>query len=585
MLKPPFEFLGKILDALLFLAFLMAFTSFVAEYGFYLPAGWENFLHRINIYIVWYFVLQFFLKLAFSVSPLQYIKSRWFELLLVVIILFETAVIVNLIGFRLFGKYLQGAPVQQITLIYIILFQVSILFAILGHAVRFNQKIASLKIHPSQILMGSFFIIIVLGTALLMLPRAVTPGNQISFVDALFTATSATCVTGLIVVDTGTYFSHLGQIIILVLIQIGGLGLMTFSSFFAFVLRRSISLKEKSMLKEILNFEEYGLISQLIYKTILFTFILEGMGAVFLFVGLSGTPGSLGEHIYSAIFHSVSAFCNAGFSLYKTSFMAFQQNYLVLFSIMILIVLGGLGFPVLSNLSTFKFLKSPQKSTYLSVQTRIVLSISSLLLIVGALAFFLLEYSNTLSQLSAGDQIVHSLFQSVTARTAGFNTVDIGRITVPMALIFLFLMFIGASPGSTGGGIKTTTFAILTAGVFSVMSGKYRIDMYHKTIPYTVLYRAMVIFFFSILFIFLIVFTLTLTQPFNFTDIVFEVFSAFGTVGLSRGITPELSVMGKIAITLCMFFGRLGALTISLAITTPRTAYHYDYPRENVMVG
>jgi len=582
MYKDRFLPVVKFLNIFLGVISLAAVASLIGEYGFYLSPQTGAWFNRINIFIVWYFVFQALLKIAVSRDPLSYLKARWFDYLLVAVILVETLILVHLAGFEKLGRYLSGQNVSEITRFYIVAFQISFLFTLVTQSVRINQKIAAYRIHPAQVLIGSFFIIILLGTGLLMLPRATLPGNHLSFLDALFTSTSATCVTGLIVVDTGSYFSRFGQVIIMMLIQIGGLGLMTFSSFFALILRRQISLREKSMMKEIMNYENYGIISKLLSTTVLFTFTIELIGFFILYLAMG--PEQSGR-FFSALFHSISAFCNAGFSLYRDNFAGFQFNYVFLSTIMLLIVLGGLGFPVLLNLAGGKFRPQQKKKHALTVQTKLVLLISGILIVLGTVVFVSLESHNVMAGKPWHYKIINGLFQSITTRTAGFNTVNISQITFPVVIFFLFLMFVGASPASTGGGIKTTTFGILTAGVLAVIRRRNRIEMFHKTVPYTVLNRAIVIVLFSIFFVFVVFFVLTITEPFKPMDILFETFSAFGTVGLSRGITPDLSPIGKTVIVVAMFFGRLGALTISLAIATPRDIYHYDYPKENVMVG
>ncbi|MEJ2636943.1 MAG: TrkH family potassium uptake protein [Calditrichia bacterium] len=577
--------LARLLDRLLVVVSLLAVISLVTEYGFDLTPTSLAYIHLTDIIIIWYFILYSVLKLFLSQNRWEYFKSHWFDFVLVVVVFSETAVFVRLTGLDLLGKFISGVEVVQITKIYIVAFQISIILSLVSHAVKFNQKIATLRFHPAQILMGSFFVIIIIGAFLLYLPKAVQPGKTLSFLDALFTSTSATCVTGLIVVDTGRQFSLLGQIIILFLIQVGGLGIMTYASFFALILRRNISLREKSMMREMLNYENMGLISQLLASTVIFTLTMEALGAVFLYWGLGGQGLHFGERIYSAIFHSISAFCNAGFSIYSDSFVQFQGNYIVLLTIATLIIMGGLGFPVLLNLLGMRLSSLGTRGKWLSVQSRMVLGISAVLLIAGTLFYLAAENGSTLAGLSWPQKILNSFFQSVTTRTAGFNSTNIGLITTPTVLFFLLLMFIGASPGSTGGGIKTTTFGILFAGVWSVIRGRNRIEFFRKNIPYMVLNRSLVIVLFSAAFIFIAVMILSFAENMPFLDVVFEVFSAFGTVGLSRGITPFLSSIGKTVIILTMFFGRLGALTISLAITTPKEIYHYDYPSENVMVG
>jgi trk system potassium uptake protein TrkH len=326
-------------------------------------------------------------------------------------------------------------------------------------------------------------------------------------------------------------------------------------------------------------------IGRLLISTVLFTIIMEATGAILIFLGLAGSGFSFGERLYSGIFHSISAFCNAGFSIYPDNLMSLNQNYLVVTTISWLIIFGGLGFPVILNLLSLRLFSQQTPSKMLSVQTRLVLSISIFLILSGMLFILIAENHNTLLGLSLSDKILNAFFLSVTPRTAGFNTLDISQLAVPTSFFIFLLMFIGASPGSTGGGIKTTTLAVLFAGVWSVIRGRNRMELFKKDIPFMVLNRAIVIFIFSIFFIFLCVLFLTFFEDSPFMDLIFEAVSAFGTVGLSRGVTPFLSAGGKITIIFLMFFGRLGALTISLAVTRPKETYHYTYPSENVMVG
>lgn len=577
--------LGKLLDRLYILISLLAIISLVAEYGFYLSSSYRSFLHRIDIIIIWYFVFHALVKLILSPNRWAYFKSHWFDYVLTLFIVSETALFLRTTGLDILSKFLTGQELIQITKFYIIAFQISLILSVISHGIQFNQKIATLKFHPAKILMLSFLAIILIGTALLMMPRSVQPGKALSLIDALFTATSATCVTGLIVVDTGQHFSQVGQIIILALFQIGGLGIMTYASFFAFIFRRNISLREKSLMRDILNYENLGLISKLIAYTVLFTVAIEALGALFFYNGLAHLNIPTGEKIYSAVFHAVSSFCNAGFSIYSDSFTQFQNNYLILLTSAVLIILGGLGFPVLLNMLGMRLGTFGRGKGWLSVQSRLVLALSGILWVAGMLFFLLVENHATLAGLSWPEKLLNSFYQSVTARTAGFNTVDIGLISLPMAVFFLLLMFIGASPGSTGGGIKTTTLGILFAGVWSTIRGRNRIELFKRNIPYPILNRSLVIVIFSALFIFTAIVILSFTEELPFPDLIFEVFSAFGTVGLSRGITSLLSETGKVIIILTMYFGRLGALTISLALISPKEKYHYDYPSENVMIG
>ncbi len=566
---------------------LLVIVSLILEYGFYPTPEMRFILHRVNVFVLWFFILQYFLRLVAARHPLEFIRVRWFESVLITIIIAELVFIGSRMGWTQFNQFLFGKEILDLTRVYIVILQLSVASTLLIEAVRLNRRIARLKLHPAQILMGSFLLIIFIGTGLLMLPRSVAPGNHISFLDALFTATSATCVTGLIVVDTGSFFSPLGQGVILFLIQVGGLGIMTFSSFFALLLRRNISLRESAMLGNMLNVEYQGLIREILLYTVLFTVGFELLGAATLFVGFLEQSFSTGQAVYAALFHSISAFCNAGFSIFSDSLMQFTSNYWVLGTVMTLIVIGGLGFPVLMNLSGFRLqpMRGQGHLHRLTVQTRVVLLVSSALIVLGAVAYLSVEWNATLAGLSPFQKTIHALFQSITTRTAGFNTRDIGQIQIPTVLIFVALMFIGASPGSTGGGIKTTTISVLFARVWTVIRGQEHTHLFHKKVGDGVVNRAIVVFLASLSFVMLAIFLLTLSEQQAFVDIVFEVVSAFGTVGLSRGITPELSSFGKVVIILAMFLGRLGVLTISVALAGPVKPARFDYPRENIMVG
>ncbi len=574
----------KAVNISLFFVSVIALISLILEYGFYISQQTAQIIERINVLIVLYYVLQYFVKLLFNIKKWDYIKTHWFETALVILIMAETTFVLHQLGFSQFQRYLIDLNVKALTRLTIVGAQVVIILTIISGAVRLNRKIAYLRFHPAQTLMLSFFVVIVLGTFLLMLPKAVAPGHTLGWLDALFTATSATCVTGLIVVDTGTHFSLLGQLIILTLIQIGGLGIMTISSFFALFFGRGMAIKERIMLQEMLNVERLDAITRLLKGVILITFLMESLGAVLLFFSWNLPQWDLWQRFYHSIFHSVSAFCNAGFSLNSDSLMSFNTNYPVVLTIAMLIIVGGLGFVVMIDLTRGRIFEYPTRRRVrkFSVHTRLVLIVTGILLVAGTILFLIIEPFS-------GDGLfktVNAFFCSVTARTAGFNTVDIGQLTTSSALLLMLLMFIGASPGSTGGGIKTTTLGILVASFISIIRGKNRIELFKRSISFTILNRALVVFAFAISFIMFSTFLLSLTEKANFLNLLFEEISAFGTVGLSRGITAGLSSWGKMVIIISMFVGRVGVLTLAFAITTPREHLRVEYPEErNVMVG
>ncbi|MFL6556312.1 MAG: TrkH family potassium uptake protein, partial [Bacillus sp. (in: firmicutes)] len=426
-------------------------------------------------------------------------------------------------------------------------------------------------------------LIILLGSFLLTLPFSTTNGHGLSFLNALFTATSATCVTGLVVVDTGTTFTTVGQVIILCLIQVGGLGFMTFATFFAFLLGKRISLKERILLQESLNHLSMEGIVRLARRIIIFTAVIEFAGAVLLSIRFSFDM-DLGKAIYYGIFHSISNFNNAGFDLMGEfhSLTAYVDDPTVTLTVSSLIILGGIGFIVMNELFEYRHSKR------LSLHTKIVLMTSSVLLVVGTAGIFMLEYSNglTLKPLSFSGKILGSLFQSVTARTAGANTLNIGDLSQSTLLLIILLMFVGASPGSTGGGIKTTTFTTLLGAVWSQIRGKEDVIFYRQRIEYETIYKALTVTLSGLFLVILMTLILTISERGqDFLAIVFEVTSAFATVGLSMGLTPELSPLGKALIIFTMFAGRVGPLTIAYAVTARRNPDPFRYPKGKITIG
>ena len=438
-------------------------------------------------------------------------------------------------------------------------------------------------LNPPQILVLGFAVIILLGAILLTMPVSTTDGQGLSFLNALFTATSATCVTGLVVVDTGTTFTMFGQLVILLMIQVGGLGFMTFATLFAFLLGKRISLKERILLQESLNNLSMEGVVRLAKRILIFTAVIELVGAILLSIRFSFDM-PIGKAIYYGIFHSISNFNNAGFDLMGEfhSLTSYVDDPTVVLTICTLITLGGIGFIVMNELVEFRISKR------LSLHTKVVLVTSGILLLVGTIGIFLLEYTNekTLKPLTFIGKILGSLFQSVTARTAGANTLNISDMTQSSLFLIILLMFIGASPGSTGGGIKTTTFSTLLGAVWSQIRGKEDVVFYRQRIVYETIYKALTVTLSGLFLVILITMLLTITEHGkDFLMLLFEATSAFATVGLSMGLTPELSHIGKGLIIFTMFAGRVGPLTIAFAVTIRRNPDAFRYPKGKIMIG
>lgn len=434
---------------------------------------------------------------------------------------------------------------------------------------------------PKQLVLG-FALIILVGAQLLALPIASSDGQATRWIDALFTATSAACGAGLILVDTGLYFTTFGQVVILVLIQIGGVGFMTMATLFALVLKRRISYKERLALREALNQSSLEGIVRLVRRIVIYTLVIEAIGAVLLSVRFMFDMPP-GRALYYGIFHAVSLFNNAGFDIMGKygSFTSHVDDLWFNLTAMPLIVLGGIGFVVLADLIDFRLKRK------LSLHSKVVLFTTGLLIIVGTAIIFAFEYSNeqTMGDMTFGEKVLAALFQSVTARADGTNTLDISSLRQATQFILILLMFIGASPGSTGGGIKTTTFATLMGAVYAMLRGKDDVVMFRFRLAKEQVYKALSVTLFALALVLSAALVLSTTEDHHFLMILFEVTAAFGNVGFSMGLTPDLTLYGKIVIMLMMFIGRLGPLTLSYAIGPRRERMRYRHAEGKMMIG
>jgi potassium uptake TrkH family protein len=576
----------KILDSTLAVAGLMVVGSLVAQYGFFIGATWVHLLERFDFLFATFYLFQYLAKLGFSRRYKHFFQSHWFESIVALAILIELLILSFSADNAALSQFFSIRDIRSDFKIYILGVQILIVLSLMPGLGRFNNRIGHVRFHPAQVMLVSFFFVIMIGTSLLLLPKAAAPGITCSFIDAVFTATSAVCVTGLTVVDTGTYFSFLGQLIILGLIQLGGMGVVTLTTFLAMFFGKGVGVREQVVVNDLINLGNISAIGSMLRGIVIIVLSTELIGAGLLCWAWHAEGWSLGRLIYNSAFHSVSAFCNAGFSLFPTSLIAYRTHASVVFIIAALITIGGIGFNVITdlNVKAIRVFKTKRKQ-HLSVHTRLTLIVSFILVLTGILAYLLLE--STHSRLGIKAELLSALFTSVTARTAGFNTIQINMLSTPFTVVLLMLMFIGASPCSTGGGIKTTTLAILWASIASIVSGRRRIVIFNKDIPFVVLNRALIIFTVTVMLIGLAVFFMTLAEPgTTLLDVLFEVISAFGTVGFSRDLTPNLHTGGKIVIALCMFFGRIGIITLAFAITAAHDKrLRVEYPQEMVVVG
>lgn len=429
-----------------------------------------------------------------------------------------------------------------------------------------------------------FFCLIFVGSILLSLPFASKSGEFTNYLDSLFTAASATCVTGLVTVDTFTHWSVFGQIIILILIQIGGLGFMTISMIFFFLFRKKIGLRERGLLKESVSIMHIGGVVRLARKILFGTFILEGVGAILLSIRFVPEMGFV-RGVYNGIFHSVSAFCNAGFDLmgrYEkySSLVRYQGDVLVNLVIMTLIVVGGIGFFVWDDVS-----KNRLHFRRYQLHTKIVLLTTAVLLIAGTGLFYVMEYDGVLKGMSGGDKLLSSMFASVTPRTAGFNTTDTAALGEGSRMLTIILMFIGGSPGSTAGGIKTTTTVVVVMSVIASMRHSSDCNIFRRRLGDDIMRRAQSMFALNLTLSCTAVLIITSIQNFMLSDVMLEVFSAMGTVGMSTGITRQLIPASKLILILLMYCGRVGSLSFALVFTEKKVEKPIQYPSEKIIVG
>ena len=443
-----------------------------------------------------------------------------------------------------------------------------------------KRHLNRLELNPPRFLALGFSILIILGAILLNLSIATKNGESIGFINALFTSASAVCVTGLVVVNTAEYWSLFGQITILILIQIGGLGFMTMATIVSFILGKKIGLKERLIIKEQLNQNTISGLVKLTKYVILSTFVIEGIGAFLLSTRFIPIYGLI-KGLWFSIFHAISAFCNAGFDIIGNSIVPFVGDFIINITICFLVIIGGLGFSVLIDILNKKSFKK------LHIHSKLVISITIILIIAGMLIFLIMEKNNpdTLFNLTGKEKLLSSFFQSVISRTAGFNSIDISRINDTTAFIMIILMYIGGSPGSTAGGIKTTTFGTTLLTTVAVIKGNKDVVIFNRRLSQDIINRSIAIVSIGLTLILIVSIILTITEEFIFLDVLFEATSAFGTVGLSRGITSSLSNIGKIMISLTMYVGRVGPLTMAFAFAKRQKQDLYRYSEGNIMVG
>lgn len=569
-------------------------TSVIGIFLFIADFGFNKSEHVQRLFNTYYFIV---IALGIIATVLRYFE-RLKKIKRSVIIFDVATILVTLI--ILYAHFLGEDAHKHISSLYNdnwVKFAIILTFIREFSEQNINYK--STRLNPAQLFIVSFLGIIILGALLLMLPNATYQG--ISFLDALFTSTSAVCVTGLIVVDTGSYFTIFGQSIILCLIQAGGIGILTIASYFSYFFKGGATYENQLTLGDMTGANKLGEVFSTLKRILTITFSIELLAAILIYSSLDKSLfASFFERLFFSVFHSVSAFCNAGFStltnsLYETGF---RYNYMLQGVIITAFVLGGLGFPIVVNI--IKFLKyfvakkvfyftgekQSHKPWVLNLNSRITLVTTMLLTVVGTMLFYINEYNNTLAEHKGIGKIITALFGAATPRTAGFNTVDMTALNFSTVMLLFLLMWIGASPASTGGGIKTNTFAIATLNFFSLARGKSKIEVFRREIAPISVRRAFAVISLSLLVIGTGVILISIfDSDKNLLDIAFECFSAYSTVGLSLGITASLSSMSKLTIIAVMFIGRVSMLTLLIALFKKVKHKNYKYPVEELTIN
>jgi trk system potassium uptake protein TrkH len=566
-------------------------TTFVMLFGFDIPPLSRMLLRYIDGGMFFFFFTEKVLRYLNAASKRDYFRMYWFEIPLLAVVLFA------IIGA---GRWYTSSSPREFALDAV---SVYLVFQVIDKLCRGIVMIAAAGHNPARSLIVMFMILILSGAGLLMLPKAHNL-ESMSFTNAVFTATSATCVTGLTVMDTGGSYSFFGEVVILFLIQLGGLGIVIFGAVLAMMLGQSFTVRESAAMQDLLSEDTLNRIARMIGFIFISTLVIETAGAVLLYPMWDNVPGivvGIQKKWWASIFHSVSAFCNAGFGLVEQNLIDYNRCHQVYTVIAPLIILGGLGFSVLYNLADIgacrvaswfrKDARIPDllhtlAPKRLTLQTKIVLSVTAFLIVSGTLLLWLFEYYSP--NLQTDKRWCSAFFQSVSARTAGFNSVDIGAISEGSKLSLILLMFIGGSPGSTAGGIKTTTFAVVVMVVIATLRKRHEVELFKRSIRLIVIGRAITIVVLYIAILLAATLALSITERqnhFSLLDMMFEVTSAIGTVGLSTGITASLTTAGKWIIITTMLIGRLGPLTLLTAMLFSTKPGKYEYPSEPLVVG
>lgn len=594
-IQPYIHIILNLIDSITFLAAIALIVGVVYEHGFVIsPTAYAELgiLYKA-VWIIFLINVTAHLLLEYKGTKKKYRSLAWFlsvmlYLTLVPVIFFEPEEgVVRYIWLLLNSKA------------YHLILLLALSFLQLSYGI---VRLLGRKTNPSLILAGSFFAIICIGTGLLMLPRCTVDG--ISWVDSLFVSTSAVCVTGLVPVDVSSTFTPMGQTVIILLIQIGGLGVMTLTSFFAMFFMGNTSLYNQLAVRDMVSSDSLSsLLSTLVY-ILLFTLAIEATGMIVLFFSIHGTLGmEIQDEIAFAAFHSISAFCNAGFSTLPNNLgnsMIMENHNLLYITISLLIILGGIGFPILVNFKNiavyylkrvWRFVRTGRRDRHemshlYNLNTKIVLVVTAVLLVVGTVAIAAFEWNHAFAGMGVQDKLVQSFFNATCPRTAGFTSVSLTSCTVQTLLLMVILMFIGGAAQSTAGGIKVNAFAVIVLNLVAVLRGKERVEVFSRQLSWDSIRRANATMLMYLIILFLGVFVLSMLEPqASILALTFECTSALSTVGSSLDLTPTLGDASKLIVSLLMFVGRVGVITVMLGFIRPKKVTKYKYPKDNIIIN
>ncbi len=581
----------SLLRFLIFIVSILSISTFVYYHGFIHTAEEKAWLIDLNRSIFLVFILNYIFRLFFNVNRTKFINSTWVEAILLSIMLYD---IVNqwLFGFALLEHFFNQIQLPHFISFYTALIQLYLLFLVAKELIKgISRTFSNVKLRPATLFITVYLLMILMGSVLLMLPGMNRGGVMLNYLDSLFTSVSASCVCGLQVQNIGIFFNTRGQLVILALIQLGGIGIISFATFFASFIRKGMSLKHQSVLKTVFDNESVEGSSFQWRQIVFVTILIEILAAIMLYLLWQKVPWtSSAQHIYYAVFHAISGFCNASFSLFPDNFRnpAVSSMYIVHLGMAAIVFFGSLGFPAIRDIFSIRNLRMraalPWKKW--KVSTQIALNTGLAIVFFGSIIFYVLEANNLLRNQKGMEGSITAVFQLINARTGGFSTVDFAHATYPTLIVICVVMFIGASSGGTGGGIKTSSFAVIFRTITSGIRNRQSVTIAHRNVNAQLILKAFTIFFIATTVISLSVFLLQIFEPLTpFFDLLFEEVSAFSNVGFSMGITPNLTDASKSILMVSMFIGRVGVLSFVYALSVKKEETSFTYPDTHIMIG